>query len=108
MVKVILVTGSERKADLFPEHMTLRKALVELAPEYICGINAVNGRPRLAESLDQPLRELAENDIVCIGTLRNIMLDMGDGVEGSCIPVTGEPLLFSDVGETTCDSEPPF
>ena len=108
MVKVIVIVGNVRKADLFPEHMTFRKAMEELAPEYISSVNAVNGKPRSTKSLDQPLRELAENDIVCLGSLRNIKLDMGDGPDVVCIPADGELLPFPGVEVTNSDSECPF
>ena len=108
MVKVIVIVGNVRKVDLFPEHMTVRKAMEEFAPEYINSINAFNGRPRSAESMDRPLRELAENNIVCLSSLRNIILDMDDGPDAVCIPADGDPLPFPGVEATNSDSECPF
>lgn len=106
MVKVIVVIGGVRKAELFPEHMTVRKAMEEFVPEYIGSVNAVNGKPRPAEFPDQPLCELAENDTVCLGSLGDIAPDMGAGPDMPVIPAGGESRPGSATEET--DSGIPF
>ena len=106
MIKVIVISCIGRKADFFPKHMTLRKAMEEFSPEYAGSISVINGRPKSADSLDQPLHDLAEHNIVRVGCLGDIA--MNSETCKPCVPESSEPLPSPDEGKTVPDSELPF
>ncbi len=66
MVKVILETASDRRVEIFPEHIPVREALDELHADCESNAYATNGVRLDEEDLEKDLVHFSKEDVVRI------------------------------------------
>ena len=66
MIKVILISMSGRKIDLFPENFTFREVFKELQVDYACKAVRVDGEQIQEEELGNSLQEYCRGSVMHI------------------------------------------